>query len=666
MEKKYRMPAENIFYAAAAGGAALIITAMIFAVMGMYIAAVAELTVGVGVTAYAYLQIRKDKKKKKGYLNTVSESLSEISEANLDSVPIALAICSVDGVIRWHNDLFREMVGGRELYGEMLENYIQELKWANVLKFPKGNTMQSRIGEKVFSLTWRMIKDARSETEKYSVYFYFRDITAETQLMAAYNNERIDVAMINIDNYDDFLQRVDDDTVEEAASKMRGVIAAWSRESDAVLKKTDRDRYFAAFEHQYLDGYIKKDFDIIKKITDVAKEFKFPLSISIGIGTGGSMYENEKSARNALDLALGRGGGQVCIKDDMQFKFYGGKSVDYERSSRVKARAVASALSELISDSDNVIFMGHASADFDCFGAAVGLQRAVRVLGKTPYIIHDDISPAIDNMYAALEKTEEYRGMFVNGAEAAERVSENTLLVVLDTHRPIMLPCPELLDRIAKVVLIDHHRRSTDFISPCSLIYHEPYASSTCEMVTELLEYMNASGELTKLEAECVYSGIILDTKNFMLKTGVRTFEAASYLRRMGLDTVAVKRMFSIGKAEYAMKSDIVKSARTVAGEIAVANTYTSSKNMRQIASQAADDMLNITNVIASVVVYPADGGTGFSARSIGTINVQLIMEKLGSGGHLTVAGAFIRGIGVDEGVKRAEEAIRSYVEDTK
>lgn len=666
MEKKYRMPAELLFYAAATGGAALVITAMIFAVSGKYIAAVAELIVGVGVIVYAYLQIRGDRRKQKSYLNAVSENISDISEASLDSVPVALAICSVDGVIRWHNDLFRDMLGGKELFGEALENYIQELKWANVLKFPKGKTMQSRIGESVFALTWRMIKDTHSETEHYSVFFYFRDITAEIHLRDAYNNERIDVAMINIDNYDDFLQRVDDDTAEEAASKMRGAIAAWSRESNAVLKKTDRDRYFAAFEHQYLDAYVKRDFDIIKKIADVAKEFKFPLSISIGIGTGGSMYENEQSARNALDLALGRGGGQVCIKDDMHFKFYGGKSGDYERSSRVKARAVASALAELISGSDNVIFMGHASADFDCFGAAVGLQRAVRVLGKTPFIIHDDISPAIDNMYAVLEKTEEYRGMFVNGAEASERVSDNTLLVVLDTHRPVMLPCPELLDRIAKVVLIDHHRRSTEFISPCSLVYHEPYASSTCEMVTELLEYMNAGEELTKLEAECIYSGIILDTKNFMLKTGVRTFEAASYLRRMGLDTVAVKRMFSTGKAEYAMKSDIVKSSRIVANEIAVANTYTSAKNMRQIASQAADDMLNIKNVVASVVVYPADGGTGFSARSIGTINVQLIMEKLGGGGHMTVAGAFIRGIGVDEGVKKAEEAIKAYVEDTK
>ncbi|MBR0365765.1 MAG: DHH family phosphoesterase, partial [Clostridia bacterium] len=654
MEKNHKMPAEHMFRAAVAGGAALVVFALLCAAFGKYVMAAAELAAGAAVIIFASVERIKFRHKLTGYLSAVSDNISEVSEANLDSVPIAMAICSVDGMIRWYNDLFGMMFKGKELSGETIENYIHELKWANVLKFPKGKVIETHIGENVFALTWRMIKDSGSETERYSVYFYFRDITAEIQLKEAYNNERIDTAVINIDNYDEFLQRVDDDTAEEAASRMRGVIASWARESNAVLKKTDRDRYFAAFEHQYLDGYVKNGFDIIKKISDVAKEFKFPLSISIGIGTGGSMYENEVSARNALDLALGRGGGQVCIKDDMHFKFYGGKSGDYERSSRVKARAVAAALAELIAASDKVIFMGHASADFDCFGAAVGLQRAVRVLGKTPYIVHDDISPAIDNMYAMLINTEEYNGMFISESEALERVNDNTLVVVLDTHRPSLLPCPELLERTAKVVLIDHHRRSTEFIGSCSLIYHEPYASSTSEMVTELLEYMNAGDELTKLEAECIYSGIILDTKNFMLKTGVRTFEAASYLRRMGLDTVAVKRMFSTDKSEYAMKSDIVKSSTVVADEIAVGKTYTSDRNMRQIASQAADDMLNLENVAASVVVYPANGGTGFSARSIGSINVQLIMEKLGGGGHMTVAGAYIQGIDVDEGTERA------------
>ncbi|MGM9936600.1 MAG: DHH family phosphoesterase, partial [Candidatus Ornithomonoglobus sp.] len=257
-------------------------------------------------------------------------------------------------------------------------------------------------------------------------------------------------------------------------------------------------------------------------------------------------------------------------------------------------------------------------------------------------------------------------GMFMDENEILEEVTKDTLLVVLDTHRPSMLPCPKLLEKVSKVVLIDHHRRSTEFISPCSLIYHEPYASSTCEMVTELIEYMGIGGAITKQEAQCLYTGIIMDTKNFMLKTGARTFEAASYLRKMGLDTVAVRRMFCTTKEDYTLKAEIVNSSVMIAENIAIGKTYKSYKNIRMVASQAADEMLNLNNVMASVVVYPAEGGTGFSARSVGTMNVQIIMEKLGGGGHATVSGAYIKGIDVDEGIKRAGAAVRSYLADIK
>lgn len=665
MKKRYSL----ILPAAYVSGVILIAFAAVWLYFGRYIMAAAELFAGAAVIIYAAFRSYGTKKAMEAYISRVTENASDISESMLESVPMPLVICSVDGSIRWYNERFASIINTDGLIGTMPSEHIKELKWSEVLKFPKGKLAQTTLGESTFAFTWRMIKEKEqpgSTGEHYCVFLYFKDITTEINLKKAYDNERIDVAVIKIDNYDEFLQREDDDGAEMAASKIRGAIAVWAKRSNAVLKKTDRDRYFAAFEHQYLAEYINEKFDIIKMVSDIAKEFNFPLSISIGIGSGGTLFENEISARNALDLALGRGGGQVCIKDNMKFNFYGGKSGEYERSSRVKARAVATALAELILNSDNVIFMGHRVADFDCFGAAIGLQRAVRVLGKKPFIIHDDISPAVDSMYHALDDVEEYNGMFVNEAEAPELVTKDTLLVVLDTHRPTMLPCPELLDKTDRVVVIDHHRRSTEFISPCSLVYHEPYASSTCEMITELLEYMNAGDELTKSEARCIYCGIMLDTKNFMLKTGVRTFEAASYLRRLGLDTVEVKQMFATTRDEYVMKADIVKSAEFVTDNIAIAKTYAEHKNMRQIASQAADDMLNIKNIAASVVVYPTDGGTGFCARSVGTVNVQLIMEKLGGGGHMTVSGAFIRGIGVDEGVKRAEKAIHSYIEDTK
>ncbi len=669
MKKAY--PRVTRRYRAAAIISALLL--MVFAAAGLvarrYICCAAQFLAGVALLVYVMLLRRKRKEEFIKYIGKLDSSEDGISENMLLSIPAPVAVCDVDGSIRWHNAQFSNIFGGKELVNEMLDDYMHEIKWSDVLKYPKGRDAKTVQGDSVYSVQWRMVKDSAERDRKgdrYSVFFYLRDVTNESQLKEAYHNERIDVAVINIDNYDDFLQKADDDVVEAAASRIRAAVAAWAKSGNAVLKKTDRDRYFAVFEHRYLKGYVDKNFDILKNVAAIAEEVKFPVSISIGIGSGGSIIENESSARNALDLALGRGGGQVCVKDDTQFKFYGGKNGEYERSTRVKARAVSAALSDFIKSSDNVILMGHKSADFDSFGAAVGLQRAVRHFGKTPYIVHERVSPAIDNMFEELRGDSEYNGMFVDENEVLEEVTPNTLLIVLDTHRPSMLPCPKLIERVDRVVLIDHHRRSTEFISPLSLVYHEPYASSTCEMVTELLEYMNLGSKITKLEAQCLYTGIMLDTKNFMLKTGVRTFEAASYLRRFGLDTVAVRRMFCTSSEDYAKKAEIVRSAVMAGGGIAIAKTYTSDKNMRQIASQAADDMLNIKNVVASVVVYPADGGTGFSARSIGTLNVQLIMEKLGGGGHMTVSGAFIRDIGVDEGTKRAEQAVKSYLEDIK
>ena len=438
----------------------------------------------------------------------------------------------------------------------------------------------------------------------------------------------------------------------------------WGEEGSALVKSVDRDRYYVFFEHRYLSDYIEKKFDILYRVRKVGEEIKLPVSISIGIGVGKTLAETDSYARSALDMALGRGGDQVSIKDETQFSFYGSKARDYEKSTRVKTRAFASALKDFIKSSDKVIFMGHSNADYDSFGAAMGLQRAVRTMGKKPYIIHDNNSPAIGKLFDELHTVQDYKGMFINGENVLELLTQDTLLVVLDTHRPSMLPCPQLVERAAKVVLIDHHRRSTDFINPCSLIYHEPYASSTCEMATELLEYMNLSSSLTTTEAECLYTGILMDTKNFIVKTGVRTFEAASYLKRLGLNTIDIKKLFNVNKDEYDRRADIVRTAEMIAPKIAVAKTYQKLPNIRVVASQAADVMLNISDTHASIVVYPIDNNVGISARSLGDINVQLIMEYLGGGGHSTVAGAQVKDKNVDMVVDEVTEAVSKYLKN--
>ncbi|MCI5604969.1 MAG: DHH family phosphoesterase [Clostridia bacterium] len=645
----------------------VLIGAMCFAVEKS-IAGISGIAAGIILLICAIVLRVKRKKQITEFLHTVLEENDSVAVNVMASFPIPMVVAHIDGSVRWYNERFSELFANKNLFGTMLEGIVPELRWSTILKDGNNISREIKINKNEYNVKGYMIKDhdagGSDPEDRYSVYLYFIDKTAEHDIKALYENERTDIAVINIDNYDEVLQRVNDNEQQMIASNIRNLINVWAGESNALVKKTDRDRYFVFFEHRYLAEYIKKKFDVLDKVRAIGEEINQPISISIGIGVGGSLSENDSYARSALDLALGRGGDQVSIKDDTQYKFYGGKNREYEKSTRVKTRAVALALKDFIKNSDKVIFMGHNGADYDCFGAAMGLQRAVRSLNKTPYILYDNNSPAIKALYTELRNNAEYAKLFVDINTAQEILTSDTLVVILDTHRPSMLPCPQLAERAAKVVLIDHHRRATEFLTHCSLMYHEPYASSTCEMATELLEYMDLGGALTTTEAECLYTGILMDTKNFILKTGVRTFDAASYLRRLGLNTIAVKKLFNIEKADYDHKVDIVKTAVEIAPDIAVARCYEKFHNIKVIASQAADEMLNINNIRASIVVYPLDGCACISARSMGDINVQVIMETLGGGGHMTVAGAQLKDTSIDMAVEKVKKAVESYIEE--
>lgn len=625
----------------------------------------AEIIAGAAVLIIYLLLLHGRKEKIKGYLKTVSEEHGAITSNILDRLPVPMIVVNVDGTIRWYNERFAVLFDNADMFGSLIESVVSGIKWGEILKTASDIRREIVINGSSFTVVGSMVRDKESEEndeDKYLTYLYFIDNTEEKRLSALYEDERTAVAIITIDNYDEVLQRVNDSDQQQIVSQIRNLINLWAGEGDAIVKKTERDRYFMFFENKHLEKYIENKFNVLDKVREISESIKIPVSISIGIGIGGSIKENESNARSALEMTLGRGGDQVCIKDDTQYRFYGGKSKEYEKSTRVKTRVVAGALRDFIKNSDKVIFMGHSGADYDCFGAAMGLQRAVRTLGRKPYIIYDNNSPAVRGLYEDLRAVPEYKDMFVNKETIFEEITENTLLVVLDTHKPSMLPAPDLLKRISKVVLIDHHRRSTEFINPCSLIYHEPYASSACEMATELLEYMDLGGALTVTEAECLYMGILMDTKNFILKTGVRTFGAASYLKRLGLNTVEVKKRFNVNKADYDHKVDIVKTAVEIVPNIAVARCGEKYDNIRVIASQAADEMLNIGSICASFVVYAREGGVGVCARSLGDINVQLIMEALGGGGHMTVAGTQIKNRTVDEVINDVKTVVNEYI----
>lgn len=626
-------------------------------------AGIAAMSVGIIIFILGALIMRGRKKASDEFLKSISKDLPMSAVSVVEGLPIPSAVVHPDGTICWHNSEFAQLVEKENISDAGFERLVPQLKWGYILKNASALNENVEFGGKIYNVRTRLVHGTSDESDKYYIYVYFIDKTKEYKLKKAYENERTDIAVINIDNYDEMLQRVNDTDEQRVISGIRKNIYSWAAQGEAIVKNTDRDKYFVLFEHSYLKNFIEKKFSIIDDIRAVGDEIKVPVSISIGIGAGGDLSKNEAGARNALEMALGRGGDQVCVKDDAQYTFFGGKTGEYEKSTRVKTRSVAVALKDFISQSDKVIFMGHSGADYDCFGAAMGLQRAVRSYKKKPYIIYDNNSPAIDRLYSVIKTEKEYEGMFIDAEEAKELVTADTLLVVLDTHRPSMTAAPELLTKVTKTVLIDHHRRSTEFISPCSLVYHEPYASSVCEMATELIEYMDIGGDVTRMEAESLYTGIIIDTKNFMIKTGVRTFEAASYLKRLGINTMEIKKFFNTNKVEYDNKVDIVKTAEMIAPEMAIARTYKTYPNIRVAASQAADEMLNIGDVKASFVVYPLDGAIGVCARSLGTVNVQLIMEELGGGGHMTVAGAQFKDETVDSVAKMVEDAVNDYFE---
>lgn len=618
------------------------------------------------ILIYCLVRYLTKNKERADYIEILKDTKVTAANEVLNGFPLAMAVFDVDGAVLWYNDEFQRITDNSNLYFTKINSIFPDIKWMDILKSNENINMQTYYNERYYNIFGNVAqsKDNPDKEAIYSVILYFEDVTELINTKKIYRDERTDIVIVSIDNYDELFQRMDDSQSQEVISKINSLIIHWGIENNAITKRIENDRYILFFEHEYLMKSAKDKFNIIDKVRRIGEEIKIPVTISIGAGTGGHILENENNAKAAMEMVLGRGGDQAAIKDNDQYTFYGGKAKDYEKSTRVKTRAFAVALRDYIAHADNVIFMGHKNADYDCFGAALGLQRAVRTLAKKPYIIYDN-SYGVKNIADEINKNIEYEGMLISPEAAPDYASENTLLVILDTHRETMLPCPELLKIVNRVIIIDHHRRSTDFINPVSLTYHEPFASSTCEMVTEILQHIGDVRKVSALEAQALYMGILMDTKNFVVKTGIRTFEAASYLKRCGLNTIEIKKLFNVDHDEYIHRLDIIKSAEIYSGRIAVAICKESFKNMRVIASQAADEMMNISGIKAAFVLYPLENGVSVSARSFGDVNVQVIMEKLGGGGHAIVAGAQLKNISLYDAAVKLKSAIDEYTDET-
>lgn len=460
------------------------------------------------------------------------------------------------------------------------------------------------------------------------------------------------------------MQSLEDSKRPQMMAEIEKSIAGWLAHTGGILKKFERDKFLCLFAFKYLKELEEKKFEILETVKEINFGNKIPVTLSIGMGINApTILENMQNANASIDIALGRGGDHVVIKDGDNFRFFGGRTRELEKRTRVKARVIAYALRGLIDQAPSVLIMGHENADIDCLGAALGIYRIVKSRDKRVNIVLNHSNPNIDAVLNKLGKEPEYSNVFVGRNEALDIITKKTLLIVLDTHRPSFTETPELLKMTDQIVIIDHHRRGADYIQDVVLSYHETYASSTCELVTELMQYLEEKIRLTSIETEALYAGIVVDTKNFIFKTGVRTFEAASYLRRQGVDTVSVKQLFQNDLKTYITISNIVKDAEVVYDNIAISICPSNIKNAQLIAAQAADQLLSLSGLIAAFVLSSKEGEIVISGRSLGEINVQMILEKLGGGGHMTVAGAQLENVTIEEAKVRLKNAIYEYIE---
>lgn len=599
------------------------------------------------------------------YVKKINDQLDIASKDSLVNFPFPMVVTHLDGVISWYNHSFGNIFKEISLFERNIIDLVDALDWGEILRMKHGISVVAQYNDRFYKVMGNIIKPKPNSDDEYLVLLYWLDQTDLMDLKQRYSDKKTDIGILMIDNYDDVMQSIEDEAKPHLISHIDKAISEWSASIGGILRKLERDRYLLLFEHKSLKDMVNRKFDILDIVRDINEGNKTEATISIGIGTGSNtLIQNDHNARSAIDMALGRGGDQAVIKDEQQFSFYGGKTKEHEKSTRVKARVVAGALKELILGSDEVIIMGHQNPDPDSIGAAIGIARAVKSKNKPVYIVCGKINDTVQKIINNTKRVQGYDGVFISPEEADEKVYKNSLIIIVDTHKPSLIEVESALNRSSQVVVIDHHRRSTEFIEGCSLVYHEPYASSTCEMVTEILQYFDVKFQLMREEAEALFAGIFMDTKGFTFKTGVRTFDAASYLRKQGVDTVVVKQMFQLDLDYYLIRTNIIKEAEIFYERIAIAICKEPIKDIEVIAAQASDEMLNLSGIESSFVLSVVGDIISINGRSLGKINVQLILEKLGGGGHMTVAGAQLKEVDINKAKEKLLTAIDEYFKD--
>lgn len=623
----------------------LVALAAVAALLEQYYLAGVEISLTIILFIYFRYTSASRKKAILNYIQNTADTVDTASNGTLD-MPLPMALLNISsGEIVWGNSLFSQITGSHDsLFSQKISDLFPSLSLLWLIDGKPEAPEELLFNGRRYRVMGNLIHASDSGNNPALLgSIYLLDLTDLFRLRDEYIASRPIVAVILVDNYDELTNNLPDNIVSTLIASIDTRLNEWTEGRGGILRRVERNRYFYIFEDRYLSDMMAQKFSILESIRSVTTPSGVSATLSIGIGKdGASFQENYEYAALSIETALARGGDQAVIKDRYNFSFFGGRSKEAERQTRVRSRVVANSLTELISKSSSIFIMGHKNADLDAIGAAVGVQCICRKQGKHANIVVDLEHNMAMSLIEKLQQVPEYEDCFISGQEALLRADSDSLLVVVDTNRPDQVEALELLESISRITVIDHHRRAADYIQNVVLNLHEPFASSASELVAELLEYSVEPRDILPVESESLLAGIVLDTKHFSVRTGGRTFEAAAFLRRTGADTVDVKKMFQSNLDDTLSKYKIIQAARLYRGDIAIsALDYTAT---RTLASQAADELLNISGILTSFVLYPDGERVVISARSIGDVNVQVILEPLGGGGNAATAGAQVSG----------------------
>ncbi|MFZ7133487.1 MAG: DHH family phosphoesterase [Eubacteriales bacterium] len=617
---------------------------------------------------YKVITTYRSEEKWKEIVENLTLNIDAATQNILLDLPFPLLIIKNDGEITWYNSYFRKIYSvEKNILSLKLDDLFKDMEITRVKEITiKKESLTYVLDGKTYKIFSSYVESMHNQD---ILMLYWLDVTEYEQIKQNYLDDKPVIAYIQIDNYDEAIQASSESYRPLINAVIDRKINSWAKEINAFINKYETDKYLVVFEHQHLPELEEKKFNILDIIRETQSGNKMPVTLSIGVGISDhklSFVESQSRSKSALDIALARGGDQAVVKKDEKMAYYGGKSQAIEKRTKVKARVKAHGIKDLIENSDDVYIIGHQNPDVDCLGAALGIYRCSKFLDKQSYILLNKVNASINILYEALmeDKDNNYKDVFINTETASKNISSNSLLIIVDVHRQSIVEDSMIIDKAEKIIIIDHHRRGSDFIEKSMLTYLEPYASSTCELVSEIIEYMDEKIELKEIEATALLAGIYMDTKNFSFKTGVRTFEAASFLKRKGANIIQCKELLKDDKEVFIARTDAIKDAEIFKENVAITTINYISEKMNLIVAQTADELLNIQGVQASFVIAKCDEMIIISGRSLGDINVQLILEKLGGGGHLSIAGAQLQGVNTEEAKKMLKKEITQYLEE--